>query len=98
MIEFAVNQHLALYYECRKEHSKCSKLFLRWLDFVRNITCVSEHTPETTAILKVLDNSDAGLETMTVLVVIMNAVYIGVQKQTVEEISNTCAGIPEEQP
>ena len=80
LIDFAVNQILALYHECSTERSKCSELFLRWLDFVRSITCVSEHTSETTALLKVLDNSGAGLETiMTVLAVIMNAAYMGVQ-------------------
>ena len=75
LIDFAVTQYLALYHECSKERSKCSELFLRWLDFVRSVTCVSEHTPETIAILKILDNSGARLETtMTVLAVIMNAV------------------------
>ena len=102
LIDFAVTQYLALYHECSKERSKCSELFLRWLDFVRSVTCVSEHTPETIAILKILDNSGAGLETtMTVLAVIMNAVYMGVQKQmskTVEELSNVSAGIPEGKP
>ena len=73
-IILAVTQYLALYHEWSKECSKCSELLLRWLDFVRSVTCVSEHTPETIAILKILDNSGARLETMTVLAVIMNAV------------------------
>ena len=51
LIDFAVTQYLALYHECSKEHSKCSELFLRWLDFIRSVTCVSEHTPETIILL-----------------------------------------------
>ena len=68
-------------------------------------TCPSEHTPETIGLLdKVLDNSGAGLETtMTVLAVILNAVYMGVHKQmakTVESISmevSTSTGLSEGQ-
>ena len=78
------------------------RIILRWLDFVRSVTCVSERTPETVAILEVLDNSGAGMETSrTVLAVIMNAVYMGIRKQmskNVEELSNASACIPEGQP
>lgn len=90
LVEFATNKHMELYHECSTERSKCSELFLQWLDFVRSITCVSEHTPETMDLLhKVLDNSGAGLETtMTVLAVILNAVYMGVHKQMAKMVEN----------
>ena len=82
------DRHQALYHACSTASSKCSELFLRWLDFVRSVTCVSEHTPE---ILKV-----SGADTRTV---ITNAVYMRKQmSKTVEEISDASAGIPEGQP
>ena len=88
LVDYAVDKYLGLYDDCSKGPSKCSELFLQLLAFVRSITCLNEHTPETTAILEsVLENSGMKLEmTMTVLAVIMNAIYMGVQKQMAKTV------------
>lgn len=93
-VSFASDNYLLLYSKCSTERDKSSQLFLKWLDFVRSLTCKSSLTEETKLILQqsAVGNTTVSDKTQqTVLAIVLNAIFLGLNQQmasVVEEISS----------
>jgi hypothetical protein len=102
IVDAAVASYLKLYSECSKGREKYAELFLRWLDVVRSYTCEVYKTEDTKALLQYamekccqLGVNASDYTKRTVIAVILNAIYQGIQQQMANKIEGISFGTNE---